>query len=103
MLSDPTSPTNAPPSYFLWTDSFFLYFYTTEMCLKIISLGFVFTKNSYLRDGWNVLDFIIVTSALLPVVLGGGGASFSLNGLRVLRVLRPLRTISTIRSLKIIL
>lgn len=72
------------------------------MSFKIIGLGFILNKGSYLRDSWNILDFVIVSSAWLPYVSGsssGGG----LSSLRVLRVLRPLRTISSIKALKVIL
>lgn len=47
----------------------FLILYTIEMCLKIGGLGFVMNKKSYLRFNWNVLDFIIVTSAYVPYIL----------------------------------
>lgn len=29
--------------------------------LKIIAYGFLFHTDAYLRNGWNVLDFSIVT------------------------------------------
>jgi hypothetical protein len=35
------------------------------MIIKIVALGFLFNKGAYLRDPWNVLDFIIVGSAWL--------------------------------------
>lgn len=41
------------------------------MSLKIIGLGFIFSKYAYLRDGWNILDFIIVFTAWLPRIIGG--------------------------------
>ena len=72
------------------------------MCLKIIGLGFLIDKNAYLRDGWNILDFIIVFTAWLPRLIEGGSSN-NFSSLRVLRVLRPLRTISTIKSLRVIL
>ena len=31
-----------------------------ESLLKIIAMGFIGSKYSYLRDPWNILDFIIV-------------------------------------------
>lgn len=43
-------------------DDIFLTFYTSEMMIKIIGLGFIFNKGSYLRDPWNILDFVIVSS-----------------------------------------
>jgi hypothetical protein len=63
IMDDPTTTT-------LFED-FFLYAYTCEMCLKIVAMGFVFNKGAYLRDGWNFLDFIIVSTSLLPLVMGG--------------------------------
>jgi hypothetical protein len=72
---------------------FFNVFYVFEMCVKIFALGFVFNKKAYLRDPWNILDFIIVITSLLPYVFT---ISVSLKPLRVFRVLRPLRTITKI-------
>ena len=41
-------------------DLVFLIIYTIEMVLKIIAMGFFMRKHSYLRDPWNVLDFVVV-------------------------------------------
>ena len=35
------------------------------MALKILGLGFVFNKGSYLRDAWNIMDFTIVMTGYL--------------------------------------
>lgn len=43
-------------------DEIFLYIYTLEMALKIISMGFFMRPYSYLRDSWNILDFLVVAS-----------------------------------------
>ena len=99
-LDNPTDDTTTPTSELV--DSIFLYLYTIEMATKIIGLGFIIGKNTYLQDPWNILDFIIVTTAWLPKLSSGENSS-SLNSLRVLRVLRPLRTISSIKALRIIL
>ena len=76
--------------------------YTIEMGLKILGLGFLFDQGAYLKDGWNILDFIIVGTAWIPHLVGGESNN-NFSSLRVLRVLRPLRTISNIKSLRIIL
>ena len=81
---------------------FFLIFYSIEMSLKILGMGFIFNKAAYLRDAWNCLDFIIVSSGYLPYLLSNS-SGINLSSLRSFRVLRPLRTISTIKSLKKIL
>jgi len=64
--------------------------FVAEMLIKIIGLGFVLGASSFLRDWWNVLDFIIITTGL--VSLFGVGSNGS--ALRGIRVLRPLRTIT---------
>lgn len=73
-MDDPTS--DEDPSYIAkLIDEFFLWFYLAECLLKVTAMGFVFVKNSYLRNGWNVLDFIIVVTSILPKLQGGGGGS----------------------------
>ncbi|KAL4480370.1 hypothetical protein ABPG74_020886 [Tetrahymena malaccensis] len=99
MLDDPT--TDVQSSFADWCEQFFLWAYTVEACLKIIALGFILPKGAYLRDGWNILDFTIVVSSLLPLVIGS--STVNLRALRSLRILRPLRTISKVKKLKILL
>jgi len=70
------------------------------MMFKIFGLGFVLSKGSYLRDSWNIMDFIIVTSGYLEYIMEGGGVDLSV--MRSFRVLRPLRTISGIEGLRVI-
>lgn len=82
-------------------DTFFLSFYTIEMALKIFALGFIWNETSYLRNGWNILDFSIVVTGYIPYLLGSSNVKIS--GLRILRVLRPLKTISSLYYLKMIL
>ena len=70
------------------------------MVLKIFALGFLFNKGSYLRDLWNIMDFVIVVTSLLPMMMT---LNFSISALRAIRVLRPLRTITKIKALKMII
>jgi hypothetical protein len=70
------------------------------MLLKIFALGFILNKGSYLRDAWNILDFVIVVSGFLPYFFTSG--STNISALRSFRVLRPLRTISGIEGLRVI-
>ena len=44
-------------------------FFIGEAVLKIISLGFVLGESAYLKDSWNILDFIIVLSSILNWLL----------------------------------
>jgi len=43
----------------------FLILYTIEMALKITALGFMFTPIAYLKDVWNILDFIIIITGYI--------------------------------------
>jgi hypothetical protein len=71
------------------------------MLFKIFGLGFIYNKGSYLRDAWNILDFVIVVSGYATFMLGSGGST-NISALRSFRVLRPLRTISGIEGLRVI-
>ena len=72
-----------------------------EMVVKVISLGFVLELNSYLRNTWNQLDFLIVVFSIVDMSLQGQDLAF-LKIVRMLRILRPLRFISHNPSMKIL-
>lgn len=91
------NPNGQVGSEFVIIEEFFIYFYTAECLIKIVALGFVFTKGSYLRDKWNILDFIIIISAWISSI---GGANVKLSSLRTLRILRPLRSISSVKGIR---
>jgi hypothetical protein len=63
-------------------------------------MGLFFLNKAYLRESWNVLDFVIVLSGYIPLIFSGG--SIKISVLRSFRVLRPLRTISGIEGLRIL-
>ena len=67
----------------------FMIIYTIEMVLKIIAHGFVTQEHSYLRDGWNILDFTICGCSWLIFLVGANNISV----IRTIRVLRTLRTL----------
>ncbi|GLD75085.1 voltage-dependent L-type calcium channel subunit alpha-1D-like isoform X1 [Lates japonicus] len=83
-------------------------------------------QNAYVRNGWNMLDFVIVVIGLFSVVLelltkdektegdgdsshpsmhghGGKPGGFDVKALRAFRVLRPLRLVSGVPSLQVVL
>lgn len=77
--------------------------FTLECATKIIVCGFMYNgEGSYLRDGWNILDFFIVLVSLVSLGFGDDAESLrNLKALRTLRVLRPLRLISRNESMKL--
>ncbi|KAF0033695.1 hypothetical protein F2P81_013761, partial [Scophthalmus maximus] len=72
------------------TEPYFIGIFCFEAGIKIIAQGFAFHKDSYLRNGWNVMDFVVVLTGILATV----GADFDLRTLRAVRVLRPLKLVS---------
>ena len=99
--------------------------FTIEMTLKIVALGFVSTRASphlrlvakcmllelsdclcfqasgahtYLQDGWNILDAVVVLTAWLPYILPDSASKG--GAVRAFRLLRPLRTINRFPGLK---
>jgi hypothetical protein len=94
-MDDPLATETSLP----WAETTFTIIYVGEMTAKIFAFGFAFNRGAYLRDLWNVLDFVIVVTSLLPLIINIG---FSVNALRAIRVLRPLRTITKVKALKMI-
>jgi len=74
--------------------------FTWECVIKIIVYGFIFGKDTYMRVGWNVMDFIIVTFSIISLSFSDIELDF-IKILRMLRVLRPLRMISRNPGLRI--
>ncbi|CAG9763895.1 unnamed protein product [Ceutorhynchus assimilis] len=73
--------------------------YTLEMLIKTIAKGFILNKYTYLRNPWNWLDFVVITSGYATIGVEGA----NLAGLRTFRVLRALKTISILPGLKTII
>lgn len=73
-----------------------------EAAMKIVAMGFLFCgETSYLRNGWNVMDFTVVLSSVFDLA-SETDVSF-LKIFRILRILKPLRLITTFEGLKLAL
>ncbi|XP_017482425.1 PREDICTED: sodium channel protein 60E [Rhagoletis zephyria] len=77
----------------------FLAIYSIEMVIKIVAKGFLLNKYTYLRNPWNWLDFVVITSGYATIGMEVG----NLAGLRTFRVLRALKTVSIMPGLKTII
>ena len=85
-----------------YVDYFMTAAFTFECCVKIIAAGLMFAgKNSYFREAWNILDFLIVASALLGIIAGDAIDISFVKALRILKILRPLRIIARNKGLKV--
>ncbi|XP_046472833.1 voltage-dependent calcium channel type A subunit alpha-1 isoform X8 [Neodiprion pinetum] len=81
------------------TENYFLAIFCVEASLKILALGFVLHRGSYLRNVWNIMDFFVVITGLITV----STQRMDLRTLRAIRVLRPLKLVSGIPSLQVVL
>ncbi len=94
----------------LWYfDVVFTGIFVIECMIKNVAFGFVVHKESYLRNPWNVLDFVIVVTSVLAIIYGDvppgieyteRSAFTGLKALRAFRVLRPLRAVNQIDAMK---
>ena len=85
--------------YFDWVISILFGF---ELLFKVVSLGLFGHKGAYLRDGWNVLDCIIVIISFLSLSITGAKAVKALRSLRALRALKPLRVVRRYPGLRLV-
>jgi hypothetical protein len=103
--------------FLVYSDLVITIIFVFEMLLKMIGLGLIRGKDSYMRSGWNVLDFFIVILSVIglatgPLVTGfcmldvepsaGGGILKALRSMRALRALRPLRVVRRYPALRLV-
>ena len=75
----------------------FFVVFIVEFVAKVLAFGFMFTPNSYLKLGWNRLDFVVIVGSIIQQL--GGNAGF----VRLLRCLRPLRIINRNEGMRVII
>ena len=84
-------------------ETYLLGIFCLEMILNIITMGFMLHPGSYLRNPWNILDFVVVVTGILSLpqlsIMKGG----SVKALRAMRVLRPLKLVSGVPSLQVVM
>ena len=95
----------------LIVDVAFTTLFTLEVIIKMQALGVICHHTAYLRDSWNILDFIVVGASLGNLTLefvtrtnllqSDSDLSF-VKILRLLRILRPLRMINRNPNMKLV-
>eukprot|EP00966_Prymnesium_polylepis_P084247 1950179-Prymnesium_polylepis.1 len=111
ITDDPLASSDDPyPRFLHKADLIFNIFFTIEIACKVLAQGIVLRQHTYLRDGWNWLDTVVVVvgwvsfsamgGSLEPTEDNSGGGS--LLPLRSIRVLRPLRTVRRIRGMRVV-
>eukprot|EP01064_Diplonema_japonicum_P039661 TRINITY_DN9_c4_g1_i1.p1 TRINITY_DN9_c4_g1~~TRINITY_DN9_c4_g1_i1.p1 ORF type:complete len:1736 (+),score=356.14 TRINITY_DN9_c4_g1_i1:114-5321(+) len=108
-MEDPTDKDNMSTvnKVVVYSEYVFAAAFSAEMGVRIAALGLYENSFSYLRDPWNVVDGVIVVSAVTTIIVdlasGGAGAGVAISGLRALRLLRPLRAASKVEQVHIII
>ena len=98
-ISDPTIRNNIGNR----TDFYFLMFYALEAVLKIITFTFYSAEDAYIKDYWNILDFIVVIIGFISFIIEKEMIDSKISGLSALkafRILRPLKTLKKLTYLK---
>ncbi|XP_053684165.1 muscle calcium channel subunit alpha-1 isoform X3 [Sabethes cyaneus] len=100
----PNSDSNITNAALEKIEYIFLVIFTAECIMKLIAYGFILHPGSYLRNGWNILDFTIVVIGMISTALSNlMKEGFDVKALRAFRVLRPLRLVSGVPSLQVVL
>ncbi|XP_032298869.1 sodium channel protein type 5 subunit alpha-like [Coturnix japonica] len=89
---------NNPPPEFNKTEHIFTAIYTGEILIKVVARGLFWNEFTFLRDPWNILDFVVLVVTYVSICTTSGNVS----ALRTFRVLRTLKAISVIPGLKVI-
>lgn len=98
------NPLNAPDGSLAnvlgWVDFTLTIFFIVEVLLKVIAFGLYMNHHAYLRNSWNMMDFVI--TAIAVPGLAGSGTLKVIKSLRTFRALRPLRLINRNPGLKLV-
>merc|ERR1719367_392651 len=70
--------------------------YTFEAMVKLIGRGFFINQHTFLRDGWNWLDFIVILMSYLTLVVDLS----QFSAVRTVRVFRALKSVNVVPGLK---
>ena len=79
-----------------WLDLTTTVLYSLEMACRFIVFGVVVGEGACLRNGWNVMELLIVLVSIASTIVP------SVSGLKALRALRPLRILSRLPGAKLV-
>ncbi|KAL3673234.1 hypothetical protein V7S43_000957 [Phytophthora oleae] len=104
------NPLSTPDSTFVlvvgYIDSVLAAVFVVEVVIKIIAQGLCLHPTAYLRNGWNIMDFVITAVAIPGLQFFSSGTNSQqlkfISSLRTFRALRPLRMIHRNPGLKLV-
>jgi hypothetical protein len=79
-------------------------FFLLECVAKVVIKGFYFGKGAYLSDGFNIMDFFLVSLSVANWIISSMTSSdiSFMRSFRALRALKPLRVVSKNEGIKIV-
>uniref|UniRef100_G3NXF0 Ion transport domain-containing protein n=1 Tax=Gasterosteus aculeatus aculeatus TaxID=481459 RepID=G3NXF0_GASAC len=94
-----------PPAWFKVAERVFTTIYMFEVIIKVVSRGFCFGKFTFLRDPWNWLDGMVISTGFLMEFIDFGKVSVLATVPRVLKIFAVIPGLKTsvgalVRSLK---
>jgi len=78
----------------------FVVVFAFEALAKVIAYGFCVGKESYLHQGSNIFDFVVVVGGVIDLASTG---TSSVNTLRLVRTMQPLRALNKFKSGRMVL
>ncbi|CAF1923068.1 unnamed protein product [Rotaria magnacalcarata] len=89
---------------FLYVLSIFDKIFTVIFTFELILKWFAYGISNYFTNGWNKLDFVIVTVSVLGTILDLFGIADipAFKSMRTLRALRPLKALSRFEGIRIV-
>eukprot|EP00913_Durusdinium_trenchii_P030010 g28122.t1 len=96
-LADPKAPMT---QVIRGANYLFTALFGAEMVIKLIALGLIWSEDAYLKNGWNILDGVVVITSVVDLTVDSGTGF--LKGVRILRAFRPLRIISRNQNLRVV-
>ncbi|KAK9478046.1 Ion transport protein-domain-containing protein [Lipomyces japonicus] len=72
-------------------DIAFAIVFTIEALVKIIADGFVYTPNAYLWSTWNAIDFLVLVTLWIDIIVTMAARGTSIRFLRAFKAFRALR------------
>ena len=69
-MERPSIPPNGVERHFLTVTGYlFTIIFSVEMMLKVLANGWIFGPGAYFKDGWNILDGILVIINLVSIIM----------------------------------
>jgi hypothetical protein len=90
-------------NYLSMCDLVITWYFTAELIVAILCKGLFVQSESMLRNGWAILDVIVVSVSIVGIFSTGGSAVKSLRSLRAFRALRALRAVSRLPALRLVI